>query len=103
MRVRELVFALALVSASGFVATGAWAHENDEQKVKLDDVPAAVRATLVREAKGAEILDVEVERVHGKTRYEAHVKQGDEVIGIVVDASGKFIGRHSEKNEKERE
>jgi len=32
--------------------------------------------------------------------YEAHVKKGNDEVGIVVDARGKLIETHSEKNEK---
>jgi hypothetical protein len=28
------------------------------------------------------------------------IKQGKDEVGIVVDAKGKFMGKHSEKNEK---
>jgi tRNA G10 N-methylase Trm11 len=103
MTIRDLMVVVALAGASNFVATSAWAHEEGEQKVKLEDVPAAARATIVREAKEAPILEVELEKEHGKTLFEAHVKQGSDVIGIVVDAKGTLIGKHSEKNEKEHE
>jgi hypothetical protein len=46
-------------------------------------------------------VSVEIEKTGGKTLYEAHVKQGSEVIGIVVDEKGNLIGKHSEKDEDE--
>jgi len=55
---------------------------------------------ILREAKGAPILKVEIEKEKGRSLYEAHVKQGKDEIGIVVDAKGTLIGKHSEKDEK---
>ena len=54
----------------------------------------------LREAKGAPILKVEIEKQGGRNVYEAHVRQGKEEIGIVVDAKGTLLGKHSEKDEK---
>ena len=43
---------------------------------------------------------MEEEKEKGKTLYEATVKQGKDEIGIVVDAQGKLINKHSEKAEE---
>ena len=32
--------------------------------------------------------------------YEAQVKKGDEILGVVVDANGKLMEKHPEKHEK---
>ena len=50
---------------------------------------------------GAVAEAVEVESRKGKAVYEGVVKQGDDLIGIEVDANGNVLGRHSEKNEKD--
>jgi uncharacterized membrane protein YkoI len=71
-----------------------------ETVVSIDEIPAAARTGLIREAKGASILRVEVEKVKGKTGYEGVIKQGDDEMGIVVDAQGNLLGRHREKNEE---
>ena len=49
----------------------------------------------------AEILKTKILRtvVGGKTVYEATFKQGNDVIGVTVDADGNLVGRHSEKQE----
>ncbi len=74
--------------------------EKAEKTVALDKIPAKARAAILREAGGSPIIDVQQESEDGKTVYEAHVRKGDEVIGIRVDAEGKLLGKHSEKNEK---
>jgi uncharacterized membrane protein YkoI len=82
------------------IAPAAFAAEGKEKVVKLEDIPAPARATILKEAKGAPILKVETEDRKGQTLYEAHVKRGKDEIGILVDAKGKLIGTHSEKDEK---
>jgi hypothetical protein len=95
------LLALLLGAAGGSVMSGAaQADEKSEKVVTLDKIPAAAREGLLREAAGAPILSVEEESKKGKTLYEAHVKQGKEVLGIVVDADGKLIEKHNETHEK---
>jgi uncharacterized membrane protein YkoI len=76
-------------------------NEQNERVVKLSDIPAPARQGLEREAKGATITKVEQSQQNGRTVYEAHVKQGKQERGIVVDASGKLVGSHSAQNEKQ--
>ena len=103
MRLRVLLLIAALAAPTLTVATRASANEKDEQVVKLSDIPAAARKGLEREAKGAPITMVELEHEHGRTLYEGHVKEKQGVVGIVVDANGKLVGRHSEAAEHEHE
>jgi len=93
-----------LGSSSVPIATFAFAGEkgeHSEKVVKLESIPAAARQTILKEANGAPILKVAVEQTKGKTLYEARVKDGKDEIGIVVDAQGTLIGKHSEKDEDE--
>lgn len=101
MRLRNLWLAAAIIIPSTSVVTTTSAEEKGEKTEKLSEIPAAARDGLTREAKGAAIIRVEVEKKHGRTVYEGVIKQGDEEIGIVVDAKGALVGRHAEKGEKE--
>lgn len=101
MHFRNLLLIAALVAPAVPLAGTASAEEGKEKVVKLDDIPAPARQTLVKMAKGAPILRVEVEHEKGKTVYEGVIKEGKDEVGIVVDAKGNYIGKHSEKNEKE--
>ena len=85
MRIRSLLLIGTLTHSSVPLALTAVAAENHEEHVKLDSIPAPARGTILREANGAAVTDVEVEKKDGKTLYEAHVKQGSGEIGIVVD------------------
>lgn len=73
--------------------------DEDERVVSIDDIPAPARTALLREAKGAPIRRVEVETEHGKTVYEGVILQGNDEVGITVDAKGNVLGRHLEKKE----
>jgi hypothetical protein len=100
MRLRNLFLIATLITPTVPAAMTAFADEGKEKVVKLEDIPAPARETILREAKGAPVLKVEVEKEKGKTVYEGVIRQGKEEIGIVVDAKGTLIGKHSEKNEK---
>jgi hypothetical protein len=104
MRLRNILLITAVASAGTPVAMTSFAGEKGEKTektVKLEDIPAPARDGLLREAKGAKIERVEKEKENGKTVYEGIVKdpKGEET-GIVVDAQGKLVGKHSEKTEK---
>jgi uncharacterized membrane protein YkoI len=98
------LFAVALATTAALaMAPTAHADEKDEKEnetpVTMDTVPAPARATLQREAAGGQIVNVVKETDNGQTVYEAHVRQGSEVVGIEVDPNGKLLKKESETNE----
>ena len=94
---------------SGLFATGAAvpaAYAGDkaprtEQKMSLDQLPAPVRATLDKEAKGGTIGDVSLEKdAKGRTYYEAEIHQPkgkDRYVHVAAD--GKVLKRESTRKE----
>lgn len=96
-----LAFALA-VGTVPVVSATAHADEKNEKVIKLDDVPAPARQTIVREAGGSPIVKVEQETENGKVLYEGVIKKGNDLIGITVDANGKLIDKHSESQEEKK-
>jgi len=60
-------------------------EDEDEERVSLDDVPKAVRAALLKYAKGAEIEKIERDTEDGKTVYEA-------AIELRMSPEGKVLG-----------
>lgn len=74
-------------------------EENDQDdgdedvKLTLDQVPAAVKATLQRESQGAEIKAVEQEEEDGRKVYAADLLKGKEKSEIKVAEDGKFLER----------
>jgi uncharacterized membrane protein YkoI len=77
---------------------------HEMQKMTLDQVPAPVKATLEREAKGGTIGEVTMESKKGKTFYEGQIHQTngkDRYIHVASD--GKVLKRESARKEaKER-
>jgi hypothetical protein len=100
---------VAVTMAAALFATGAavpavYAGDKaprTEQKMSLDQVPAPVRATLEKEAKGGTIGDVTMEKdAKGKTYYEAEVRQPkgkDRYVHVAPD--GKVLKRESTRKE----
>jgi hypothetical protein len=78
-------------------------NEQSEVKVKIEDVPAQVKATLMREADGQEIKTVDKETVKGgKTVYEADVKIDGTNYEINVAPDGKLISKKIDQEEDEK-
>lgn len=96
-----IAIAVALAMALGTAwAPAASATGKDEQKVSLDQVPAAVKAALEKEAKGGTIGEVTKETEKGKTFYEAQItKKNGKNMFVHVREDGKVLKRESAKKE----
>jgi uncharacterized membrane protein YkoI len=96
------LFAAGLAMAAVPMAATANADEKNENEtpVSLDKVPAPVRDTLLRQAAGAPIIDVVQETESGQAVYEAHIRKDNQVIGIEVDPSGKWLRNEVEGEHK---
>ena len=93
----RLIKALVILLAIGTVGTLTWAaeeKENGEKEVKLtlDQVPAAVKATMDKESQGAKIVAIDKETEDGKIQYSADLINGKEKSEIAVAEDGKFLG-----------
>ena len=77
-------------------------EEGNEVKMTLEQVPAPVRETLVREAHGATIKTVDQEMSHGKTIYETDVMQGGKNWEIRVAPDGKLVSKKVDNEEAEK-
>ena len=64
-----------------------------EREVSLEEVPQAVRKTILREAGDHRVREVEVETRDGRTTYEAEWRTDGGEVEIKVDAEGKLLGR----------
>jgi hypothetical protein len=100
---------LAGVLGVGFGAR-AQAHENEgghaHQSVTMAEVPAAVQATLKREANGGKVEELRKEtRKDGSVIYEAEIVKNGKGSEIEVSATGKVLERgkaHDESSEHEK-
>ena len=74
-------------------------EDEDEEEVSLDDVPAAVKATILKEAAGAEIEEVVKETEDGQTIYEAEFEADGKEIEIEVATDGTLLERETEEDD----
>lgn len=78
-------------------------EEGKEEKVTIDQVPAAVKETLLKEAGGGAIKDIDKETEDGKVQYEVDVVIDGKNFEIVVAEDGKLVSKKldEEKDEKD--
>src|SRR5437588_8768670 len=100
---KHIVPAIAVATV---LTLGAWttisAEEENEQTVKMSDLPAAVQTTIKDKAGTNEIEKIEKKTEEGKTVYEAVVNKNGKEWSIEVDANGKFLKQYEESKEKEK-
>jgi hypothetical protein len=106
-------WALITALGAGLVAMPLYAHGDKDEKeenhphqtISQDQLPAAVRSALQREANGKKIENIRQETENGEKRYEAEVVSGSTGTVLEFDENGKVVERHShnESNEKEHE
>jgi uncharacterized membrane protein YkoI len=73
--------------------------DENEVKMKIDDVPAAVKTTIVKEADGTPVTSVDKETDDGKTVYEADAKINGTNYEIKVAEDGTLISKKIDKEE----
>ena len=74
----------------------------DEKEVTIDQVPAAVKATILKEAGKNKITEIEEVSKDGKViYYEAEIKVDGKEIDIMVAPDGKLLGKEIEDDDDE--
>jgi hypothetical protein len=71
-------------------------EEKDEQEVSMDQVPPAVKATILKEAGNGTIKEIEQETKEGKTIYGADLIIDGNKFEIKVSPDGKLLDKHTE-------
>jgi hypothetical protein len=97
---------VAFVAALTMTIGTAWApaaFARDEQKLTLDQVPPAVKATFDKEAKGGAIGEVTKEIGKGTALYEAHITRNGKDMYVHVREDGTVVKRDSAKKEATRQ
>jgi uncharacterized membrane protein YkoI len=96
MKRRHLILVGLLVVAGVTLGVGAVATQKmmeDETKVSIDAVPPAVKATILAQANGNPIKEIEMETEKGWTVYEAEVVIDGRETDIRVDPAGNLLGK----------
>ena len=96
-RIAVVVFLAGLMV---FGLSDALAGKKTEKDVTIDQVPAAVKATILKEAGDNKIEEIEEVSRDGKVvYYEAEWKSGGKEIEIKVDPSGKLLSKEIEDDD----
>lgn len=74
-------------------------ENEDEEEVALDAVPAAVKATILNEAAGAEIKEIEKEAEDGRTIYSAEVLINGQKVDFEIAPDGTLLGKEVENED----
>lgn len=102
MQKRLLVVCLTCF-AVGAMAVATRAAET-EKTVSLDQVPAAVRETIHKQAEGAKIVEIEVSTEKKKMEvYEVEIEKDGKTVEFLVAADGKYLGAETDKDEAKAE
>lgn len=91
-----------VVGVAGWLAPAVLAEDKDdgsEVKVKLEDCPKAVQATIKREVGSGELLGVCKETERGKTVYEAEARIDGKLYDIEVAEDGTLICKELDDDE----
>ena len=91
--------------AAPMVTVTAYADEDKEEShrhetVKMEDLPAAVKTTVQREAKGKKIQSIEKETENGRTVYEIELMSNGKGEEIEISTTGKVLERHAMRQER---
>ncbi len=104
MNVRWILAAFLSIGIVGAVTSASAADKHkDKQDVKIpmDQVPAAVKATLEKEAKGGKIGDIDKETEKGKVIYSADVTIDGKAFEVKVAEDGSLISKKADDDKKE--
>ena len=84
---KHIALSLAFVTAA---AAGAAVHAQDtDRKTSMKNLPAAVKATVDAESKGATVKGISSEKENGKTVYELETMVNGRSRDLMIDAAGK--------------
>jgi hypothetical protein len=101
---------IATILAVGLAGCESEEHEHggkklDEQEIKLsvDQLPPAVKATLVEESRGAKLDEITKETEDGKTVYSADFMAGKNKYEATVAADGTLLKKELDNDEKDED
>jgi uncharacterized membrane protein YkoI len=104
MKHKHMVLIGVLLGAGVVVGIGAVATQrmaDDDVVVSIDAVPAAVKATILAEAQGNVIQEIEAETENGVTIYEAEVLIDGKETDILVAADGTLLAAEVDDEDEE--
>lgn len=82
---RKLIFCALALCLSALTALA------QEQRVQMKNLPAAVKATVQEQSKGAKVHGLSKERDQGKTVYELELMVNGHSKDMIIDESGAIL------------
>ncbi len=73
--------------------------DDGDVQVSLDDLPQAVRTTLLKEAPNAQIEELELETEDGRTQYAADVVIDGQVFDIEIAPDGTLLQKVADEED----
>lgn len=80
-------------------ADGKLLKAQDEREIKLDEAPAAVKATILKEADANKVDEVNEVTQDKKVTYEAEFKANGKEVEVKVAADGTLLKREVEEED----
>jgi hypothetical protein len=77
-----------IILLAGAAAASGW---DVRKKIKMKDLPPAVKAAVMEQSKGATLRGLSMEMEKGRTYYEAELSVNNHARGVVFDANGKVV------------
>lgn len=96
-----MVLVLAAGVAVGFSTLGRGMGQDDDEKVVLADVPAAVRKTIQSHLDGGKIDEIERSREQGRVVYDVDVEGAHGDFEFIVAEDGTYLGKDTEDGDDE--
>jgi homoaconitase/3-isopropylmalate dehydratase large subunit len=98
---KSLKWIVALALATPLAVTPVFADEagsnqmEQQQEMKLSDLPTPVRTTVNKEAKGKEVSSIKKDQKNGKTVYDVQIGSGTSGQMLQISEAGNVLSRHS--------
>jgi uncharacterized membrane protein YkoI len=74
-------------------------EDDEDEELSIDKVPAAVKATILKESQGGTVKEIERETKDAKTTYEAEVIIGEKEYELEIAADGTLISKEAEDDD----
>ncbi len=75
--------------------------DEDEEQLSIDEVPAAVKTTILSQVQGGTVKEIEREDENGRIIYEAELLIDGQEIGIKVSADGTLLGKEVDDDDED--
>ena len=101
-----ILIALAFIGTANFIARAGDKDKDDEKEkeTSLDKIPAAAKASILKEVGDNKITKVLEGTKNDKTYYEAQYNDADKKMEVKVDADGKVLkkGEADDDDDKDK-